>query len=68
MTIKAHTIRTTFVHPPIPDRSHDWSAVLDGYEPGDPIGYGPTEKEAIEDLYLLLAEADAAEHFAERFP
>jgi hypothetical protein len=24
--------------------------VSDDYEPGDPIGYGETEKEAIEDL------------------
>ena len=36
--------------PPIPTRSHDWVATLDGYEPGDPIGYGHTSAEAIEDL------------------
>lgn len=43
-------IRTEYVHPPIPDRSNDWSAVFDGYEGGDPIGWGATEKEAIQDL------------------
>ncbi len=36
--------------PPIPLRGFDWVATLDGYEPGDAIGYGPTEAAAIEDL------------------
>lgn len=31
-------------------REFDWSARLDSYEGGDPIGYGATEKEAIADL------------------
>lgn len=35
---------------PIPLRRYDWSAARDGYEPGDPIGWGATEAEAIEDL------------------
>lgn len=52
-------IITSHNHPPIPDRSMDWSAVFEDYdggdiEPGvpsrDPIGYGPTEQAAIEDL------------------
>lgn len=45
-------IRTTYVFPPIPDRNFDWSAVDDDtYDgPGSPIGYGPTELDAIADL------------------
>jgi hypothetical protein len=43
-------IITENVYPPIPDRRWDWSAVRDGYEPGDPIGRGPTENAAIRDL------------------
>ena len=44
-------IRTEYVFPPIPVRSFDWSAVDDDtYEPGCPIGWGPTEAFAIEDL------------------
>lgn len=39
-----------FVNPPIPQRGEDWSAVRDGYEPGNPIGRGRTEAEAISDL------------------
>lgn len=49
-------IETTFVEPPIGDRSCDWQAVLDGYEPGCPIGRGATEDEAIEDLMWQLSE------------
>ena len=43
-------IVTTYVHPPIPVRQFDWSAVRDGYEPGAPIGWGSTEQAAIDDL------------------
>lgn len=48
------TIRTQHIYPPIPDRRFDWSAVTDDYEPGQPIGYGRTEQEAIADLQMLL--------------
>lgn len=44
------TIHTSFIHPAIPIRSHDWCATFDNYEPGDAIGYGETEQAAIEDL------------------
>jgi len=44
------TIQTSYSPPPIPVRHFDWSAVLEGYEPGDPIGRGVTEQEAIDDL------------------
>jgi hypothetical protein len=45
-------IKTEYVFPPIPDRSNDWSAIDDDtYDGlGSPIGRGPTEAEAIEDL------------------
>jgi hypothetical protein len=43
-------VRTEHVFPPIPDRSHDWRATFDDYEPGDPMGYGPTESAAINNL------------------
>lgn len=43
-------IRTENIFPPIPDRQFDWSAVFEDYEPGCPIGYGPTEQAAIDDL------------------
>lgn len=36
--------------PPIPDRNFDWHATRDGYEPGDPVGSGRNETEALWDL------------------
>jgi len=42
--------------PPIPIRSMDWSATLDDYEPGDPIGHGETEGEAVADLIMQIEE------------
>jgi len=50
MKYRPRRISTTFEYPPIPSRAWDWSAVRDGYEPGDPIGRGPTESDAIRDL------------------
>lgn len=49
----------TFECPPLPTRQYDWSAVEPGYEPGDAIGYGATEDEAIADLSKKLFEAEA---------
>jgi hypothetical protein len=46
-------ITTEFVNPPIPNRNCDWSAVYEGYEPGDQIGWGETEEEAISELEAL---------------
>ncbi len=43
-------ITVEFIYPPIPDRGFDYQATFDGYEPGDPIGHGPTEQAAIDDL------------------
>ncbi len=47
-------IKTSFVYPPIPIRSFDWSAVTDDYD-GAPdgkgyVGSGATRGEAIKDL------------------
>ena len=55
-------IVTDHVWPPIPVRTFDWSAVYEGYEPGNLIGYGRTKAEAIADLQEqdALAEACAA--------
>lgn len=43
-------IVTEYWPKPIPLRQFDWSAVTDNYEPGDAVGYGCTEAEAIDDL------------------
>ena len=43
-------INTELAEPPIPSRMFDWTATHEGYEPGDPVGRGCTEAEAIEDL------------------
>ena len=48
--IGSFKINTEFIYPPIPIRTCDWSATLDGYEGGDPIGSGETEQEAIANL------------------
>ena len=40
-----------------PSRNYDWSAVDDDtYDYDSPIGYGPTEQEAIDDLMEQLAD------------
>lgn len=52
-----YTIHVERIAPPIPVQSHDWCATLDGYEPGDPIGYGATPGEAVDDL-LVEQEQD----------
>jgi len=50
-------VSTLYVYPPIPDRGFDWSATLDGYEPGDAMGEGATEREAIDSLFDALEAA-----------
>lgn len=51
-------IRTHNEFPPIPDRLFDWSAVDDEtYEPGCPIGWGSSERAAIQDLLIELGAA-----------
>jgi hypothetical protein len=62
--MNGRNIVTTRICPPIPDRRFDWSAHFDDYDADcgqdgyyslDPVGYGATEKEAVEDL---LEQAD----------
>lgn len=48
--MRERKINTEYVFPPIPIRIYDWRATFDGYEPGDSMGYGATEQEAIADL------------------
>lgn len=64
-------IATTFIHPPIPDRSFDWEAIHPDTYDGAPdsktrghIGYGATEAEAIADLLRLDQEMAEAEEDA----
>lgn len=45
-------IITSFIFPPIPDRSFDWIAYRDGDEEFGKKGFGDTEREAIENLLL----------------
>ena len=49
--------RSTYWPKPIPLRQFDWEVTLDGYEPGDPIGQGATEAEALADLLTQIEEA-----------
>ena len=46
-----YIIITSYDPPPIPVRNHDWSCLSDNYEPGQPIGYGKTEYDAITDYF-----------------
>lgn len=43
-------IKTQYIYPPIPDRTHDWLAHYDGEEERGQNGFGRTEAEAIADL------------------
>jgi hypothetical protein len=53
-------IITNFWMKPIPLRQFDWSAVTDNYDgaedSNDPIGYGATEQEAMQDLIEQLRD------------
>ena len=51
--MKNTKIITSHEYPPIPIRRFDWSAIREDYEEGDLIGYGKTEKCAINDLKEL---------------
>ena len=46
-------ITTTHINPPIPDRSFDWTACIDGEESGK-TGYGKTEAEAIANISKVV--------------
>ena len=50
-------IVTTYDPPPIPDRSYDWQALdADSYDYDGPLGIGPTEQAAIDDLMEQIEE------------
>lgn len=52
-------IKTSFIYPPIPIRTHDWVAWYDNLgEDGSPYGYGRTEEEAIKDLEVNFPAED----------
>ena len=51
-------VLTQYNPPPIPTRRFDWVACLDSYDEGDPIGWGRTEDDAIEDLLTQVKEND----------
>lgn len=51
------TIKTDFVYPPIPIRTCDWLAYVDGNEETD-FAYGATEAEAIANLRESLEVAE----------
>jgi len=57
LQIHGRAIRVDHVYPPIPDRSSDWCAAWVDYEPGDPLGYGPTAQAAIDDLRNVIDDA-----------
>ncbi len=50
MTEAEQKIDVIRVCPPIPTRAFDWCATFDGYEPGDPVGWGVSKQAAILDL------------------
>ena len=49
-------IITSYISPPIPDRSYDWCAYYDGEAEAGGYGYGETEAEAIADFIENCAE------------
>jgi hypothetical protein len=49
-------IITSYDFPPVPLRRFDWSAYLEAYEPGAPLGHGATEEAAIADLLEQLEQ------------
>ena len=55
-------IKTEHVFPPIPTRSHDWCAYLDGQEEFGPQGWGPTEAAAIADQQMVLEDDERCPH------
>ncbi len=42
--------------PPIPSRDYDWVAHREGWDLGEPIGYGATKEEAIKELLEMELE------------
>lgn len=59
-------IKTNFDYPPIPTRSHDWSAWVDGREEWK-VGHGQTELAAILNLHEQLVDAGEVEEMKPLF-
>jgi len=53
-------IQTSYWRKPIPTDKYDWDAIDDerGWEPGEPIGRGATEQEAIDDLLEQIGDRE----------
>ena len=51
LRINGRKVQTTHVFPPIPLRNFDWRASFADGDEGDPVGWGVTEKDALQDLY-----------------
>ena len=49
-------IHIEHVYPPVPFRDMDYRATFDGYDEGDPMGYGPTAEAARADLLDQVEE------------
>jgi hypothetical protein len=47
-------IVTRYDRLPIEERSFDWTATMDSYQAGDPVGKGDTEKAAVADLLVQV--------------
>lgn len=48
------TIKLCYDPPPIPSRSHDWTAWIDGEEETGPCGYGNSKVSAFRDFLNFL--------------
>lgn len=55
-TMQALLIRTKYDPKPIPIRSYDWDAWIDGHEEDYGTAHGPTEAVAVEELAETVSE------------
>lgn len=55
------TLHTRQIKPPIPTKKYDWEATLGDYDIGHPVGLGPTEADAVYDLFCQIAEREEGE-------
>lgn len=58
-------VSVSFDYPPIPIRSVDWSACIDGQEEDGPYGRGDTKVKAIVELGVELAAQDDVQGFVD---
>ena len=56
----ARKIITRYEPKPIPVSKFDWTATEEDYDLGSPVGWGATEKDAIDDLITQLDARDNA--------